>query len=156
MRASQAYPPIEFRFLHDEDIAKYGDRWWLYNESALIRMPVRSLIELESALGMPLVSAMNGIRMKTVLGDTAGAWMAIRAADPELAGSFDDFNPLIMLTEWRPWQNEGKEPGDTEEIPIETDTQPGQENGSHPSPPLQSTTSEKMDTVVLQNLPISE
>jgi hypothetical protein len=143
MSAREALGPLQFRFTDDEDREKYGDRWFKYAEADIMRMRAKDLIQLETELGMVMVDVMNGMRASTTLGDMAGAWIGVRAADPALAGAFDDFNPVVMAIEWRAWNAEdtgGKAPaGD------------GTPDGAPPS----SATSDQTDTVILQNLPIA-
>lgn len=157
MRAAQALDPVEVQFTDEEDVKRYTDRWWRYDESAIIRLPTRRLIELEAALGMPLVDVMNGVRLRTVLGDLAGAWVAVHLADPETAGPFDDFTPLILLAQWRPAQDdEGKAPAGTEETPTDPATQTPEVDGYPVAGHQPPTISGQMDTVVLQSLPAAE
>lgn len=101
MKEIEALSDVEFRFTEPEDVAKYGDRWFRYSEKDLIRKPALELAMLEMDLQMTVVAVMNGMRMSTVLGDTAAAWLGVRAADPKLAGEFSAFNPRTMLIEWR-------------------------------------------------------
>lgn len=148
----KALPPIEFRFTEPEDIGKYGDGWFTYDEASILRLPARQLIELESELNMPVTAVMNGFRQSSVLGDTAVAWLAVRATDPARAGEFDQFNPITMAIEWRdatgkpePVAEAGQE--DTP-MPVES-----------PSPTASGsliTTSAPTATVVLPSLPVAE
>lgn len=144
--------PTEIQFRDEEDVKKYSDRWWVYDEAAIIRMPARKLIELEMKLGMGVYDVMNGARARTVLGNVAAAWIAIHLADPDLAGEFDEFNPLIMMAEWRP--HKGKGQGVTEEAPIATDMLVPEEDDSPKADPSPNTISDQTDTVVLRNLPV--
>lgn len=100
MDLNQLLRPIRFRFNDPADVERYGDRWFVYSEAQIVRLPARKLIELELELGMTLLDAMNGSRESTVLGDLAAAWLAVHLEDPALAGKFNDFSPLIMLTTW--------------------------------------------------------
>jgi hypothetical protein len=140
--AERALPPMEFRFTDADDIGKYGDGWFTFDEGYWLRRPARELIELETELGTPLIYVLNGSRSSTAFGDTAAAWLGVRITDPARAGEFDSFNPLVMTIEWR--KAEGKAPAApaaTPELPVA---------GRSPS-----TTSETPATVVLQNLPIA-
>lgn len=150
MRGSQVLNPVEFQFTDPEDVAKYGDRWYRYSEAELIRRPARELVKLEAELGMPLVDAMNGMRMSSVLGDLASTWIGVRDYDVKLAGPFDEWSPLTFLVTWRPAVDEGKaEPAETE-----TDTPPPLGDGSPDSGPSRPEISEPTDTVVLQTSPV--
>jgi hypothetical protein len=157
--ALRALDPLDFRFTDPEDIEKYGDGWYVYDEGAFLRLRARDLIQLEGFLGLPLVAVMNGMRTSTILGDTAAAWLGVHARDPELAGEFDDFNPVTNLIEWRD-ASEGKDqaPEATQLEPV-----PGPPAMLAPDDPdlpmagrFATTTSAPMDTVVLPVLPVAE
>lgn len=129
MREIEALGAIEFRFTDPDDVKVYSDRWYRYEEEKLIRTPAHELIKLEHELEMPIVDVMNGVRLRTVLGDLGAAWLGVRAADPELAGKFADFNPLVMLIEWRP----AVEPEAEEEAEgKDEDQRPSPDAGSPP------------------------
>lgn len=151
MEAQQALDPLEVRFTDPGDIKVYGDRWWLYNEGDIIRFPARRLIELEVAIGMPIVDMMNGVRMNSVIGNLAAAWVAIHLEDPVLAGSFDDFTPLLLLAQWR--AAEGKGQAETEEVQPEPAMHEVPDDGYPIAGSQPPTISGQMDTVVLQSLP---
>lgn len=144
MDASQALGPVMFRFTDPEDVELYGDRWYCHNESKLIRMRARDLIALESLMGMPIVDAMNGARMHTTLGDLAAAWLGVRAYDPDLAGEFEEFNPLTLAITWA-------NPADVDPEEVNKGKAPEPETDSAPP-----TTSAPADTVILPTLPIAE
>lgn len=101
MKEIDALSDVEFRFTHPDDTIRFGDRWFRYSEKGLIRKPAVELAMLEMDLQMSIVAVMNGMRMSTVLGDTAAAWLGVRATDLKLAGEFSAFNPKTMLIEWR-------------------------------------------------------
>jgi hypothetical protein len=157
MDARKALAAVEFRFGDPADIERFGDRWFRYSESDLIRLPARSLIHLEGQLGMPIVEVMNGMRLSTVLGDTSAAWLGIHAEDPDLAGPFDEFNPITMLITWRKAQSEGKDEARTEPEEIEPDLPESVADGSpvagHSQTPALPTPT---NTVILPTLPIAE
>jgi hypothetical protein len=100
MDARDAMGPLEFQFGAEDDQAKYGDRWFRYDESSIMRLPARTLIELEARMGIPVAQVMNEMRAGSMLGDTAAAWIGVRLVDPGLAGPFDDFNPLSLMIKW--------------------------------------------------------
>jgi len=135
---AKALEPVDFKFTDPDDVKKYGDRWFTYDESSILRLPGRELLALEEEFGVPLPTILNGYRHNSVLGDLGVTWLGVRAVDAKLAGSFEDFTPICMAIEWR------KTPGKSEEAEQH-------EDGSSPS-----MTSEKTDTVVLQTLPIEE
>jgi hypothetical protein len=156
MDARKALAPVEFRFGDPADVERFGDRWFRYSEGDLIRLPARDLIHLEGQLGMPIVEVMNGMRASTILGDTAAAWLGIQAEDPNLAGPFDEFNPITMLITWRKAEAEGKDEARTEpEVTVqdlpesEADGSPEAGHSQTPAPPTQS------PTVILPTLPIA-
>jgi len=142
--ALKALDPLEFRFTDPEDVQKYGDRWFTYDEGKYLRMRARDLIELEGEIGTPMIVVMNGVRNSTTLGDTAAAWLGVRTKDEGLAGSFETFNPITNLIEWRD-PSEGKE--QAPEV-------------SEPDLPVVgrfgNTNSDPTDTVVLPSLPVAE
>lgn len=146
----KALGPVEFRFTDPDDVAVYGDRWYRYAEADLIRLRARDLIELETELGMPMVDVMNGMRMRTTLGDLAAAWLGVRAFSPKLAGTFDDFNPLVLSITWRAAQ--GKAPAGP---PVEQDMQPPPVDGSPSTGPSSPETSGTTDTVTLPTSPVA-
>jgi hypothetical protein len=157
MDERQALDPVEFQF-GELDQLTYGNGWYRYAEADLIRLPARTLIELEGALGMPIVDVMNGMRMSTVLGDTAAAWLGVREVDPKLAGPFDQFNPITMLIKWRKAVDEGKDQGATAVDPTQSapaTPEPGAD-GSPIAGQSHQGTSGQPDTVILQTLPIAE
>jgi hypothetical protein len=157
--ALRAMDPLEFRFTDPQDVATYGDGWYVYDEAAFLRLRARDLIEIEGTLGMSLVAVMNGMRASTTLGDTAAAWLALRAAGKtKVAGDFDDFNPVTNLIEWREAEGKAEAPEATEPEPVpeQQDMQPPQDPDFPMAGHYPSTTSDPTDTVVLQNLPIAE
>jgi hypothetical protein len=156
-QARKALNPVEFRFSDPADVEKYGDRWFRYSELEIMRLPARELIELEGMLGMPIPDMMNGMRMSSILGDTAGAWLGVRAVDEKLAGDFDSFNPITMLIEWRPAVDEGKDQAPTESAtaPDAPATPPVEGIGFLEASPSKAETSETPPTVTLSTLPIT-
>jgi hypothetical protein len=156
MDASKITRPIEFRFTEPTDVAAYGDGWYRYAEGDLVRKSARELIELEGLLGMPILDVMNGMRMSTILGDTACAWLGVRAVDEKLAGSFDNFNPITLLIEWRPEAAGKAEAGTAEEATPDAPATPEPQDSDYPVlVPSQPQTSENTRTVVLPILPIT-
>lgn len=148
--ALRALGPCWFRFMDSEDQGKYGDRWYKYDEGAILRRRADFLIALETDLGMPVVSVMNGFRASTVLGDSAAAWIAIREVDPARAGDFDQFNPITMMIEWSKTE---PEPGPKDEEPA---TMPERQESHLPTDGSSvSTNSAPTDTVALLNMPIA-
>ena len=148
--ALKALGPVWFRFTDPEDMARYGDGWFKYDEGGILRQRADVLIALETDLGMSMVSVMNGFRANTVLGDTAVAWMGVRAKDQRLAGDFDQFTPVTMMIEW------SKAIPESDPKEGEPESLPGLEVSSLPTPsPSESTISGPTDTVVLSSMPIA-
>jgi hypothetical protein len=149
--AIRALGPVWFRFTDEEDIGKYGEGWFKYDEGALLRSRARDLIALETDLGLPLVAVLNGFRDSTVLGDTAVAWIGVRLTDLSRAGDFDSFNPTTMAIEWSKTEPEplGKDEG------PETMPEPPDSDSLTPGP-SESMTSVPTDTVALQAMPVAE
>lgn len=147
--ALKALDPLEFRFTDPEDMKKYGADWFVYDEGTILRMRARDLIELEGEMGTPMVVVMNGMRSSTTLGDTAAAWLGVRAKSADLAGPFETFNPITNLIEWRD-ADEGK----AEAPPA---AEPDLPDPDRPAAGSYSTTnSAPMDTVILPVLPVAE
>jgi hypothetical protein len=155
--ALRALDPLEYRFTDPEDAAKYGDGWYVYDESYWLRLRARDLIAMEGRLGMSLTSVMNGMRANTTLGDTAAAWLGLIAAGKTTtAGEFDDFNPVTNLIEWQEYEGKAEPVAEVtppEPAPAQPDTHPLEDPDLPMAGRYRSTTSGPMDTVVLQNLP---
>jgi hypothetical protein len=147
--ALKALPPAWFRFTDSEDKALYGDRWFVFAEADMLRLRARELIALETDLGMPIVSVMNGFRESSSLGDTAAAWIGVRAVDASLAGDFDQFNCVTNMIEWT-----GTSPEPDPKDGIVMGEPMGPESASMTVQPSANTISAPTDTVALQTLPI--
>lgn len=96
--------PWRVRFTDPDDVAKYGDRWWLYDESAIMRLPVDELRAIEAQIyPVRLKHAMLDSREDGITGDLVAVWVSMRmAADPDHpAPAFAEFTPRIMLAEWQ-------------------------------------------------------
>lgn len=138
--ALKAMDPVWFRFTDEDDKGKYGSQWILYDEPALLRKRARDLIEIEDAIGVPVVGAINSFRNKGTLGDLALTWIALHQVDPARAGGFDEYNPLTHMIEW-----------------TTVDPSPGKDEGPQdPALTSESMNSAPTDTVVLPTMPISE
>lgn len=96
----QLLKPLRFQFTEPDDARVYGDRWYVYDENQIARLPARELAKLELQIGLPLIEVMTEFRRNTTMSRLAVAWLAIRLVDPDTAGTFDDFSPLIMLVNW--------------------------------------------------------
>lgn len=93
--------PLEFRFLDPADQAAYTDRWYLYDESAILRLPARKMLELEQGTGYSVRDMLAGVRAQKVIGDLLATWTAVHLNAPELAGEFAEWGPLTFCIEWR-------------------------------------------------------
>lgn len=154
---AKALDPLEFRFTEPQDAGKYGDRWYLYDEAYWLRLRARDLMDLESEMDLTMVTVMNGVRARTTLGDTAAAWMSVYRVDPAVAGSFDEFNPVTNLIEWRP--AEGKAEAVPEAAPADRDETAMPQEQDLPLPVAghqPPTISGDPDLVVLQTTPAAE
>ena len=99
---SDVLAPLEFRFTDPADVATYGDRWWRYDEPAIVRTSARRLLELEVELGYPIARVMDEFRNRSVLGLLGAMWLAISMTPREWQlDGFDDFTPLVFATQWR-------------------------------------------------------
>lgn len=95
----QLLPPLRFR-LHEDDHEQYGADWYLYDEAAIMRLPVGELRDIERAVGMSLIEVMNRGRQGFVDGTLAQMWVARHLAG--VVEPFADFAPLVMLADWEP------------------------------------------------------
>lgn len=96
--------PWRVRLTDPGDVARYGDRWWIYDEAAVMRLPVDELRAIETQIyPVRLKAAIDDNRESGVTGELIALWVSMRmAADPERpAPAFADFKPLIMLAEWQ-------------------------------------------------------
>lgn len=93
-------PPMRFRFLDDEDKAKYGEDWFVYDESALVRVPARELVEIERQIGMSVRDMLTRGRYQFADAELAGMWVARRLGGVD--EPFDKFEPLVLLVDWEP------------------------------------------------------
>jgi hypothetical protein len=156
--------PLRFRFTDAQDIADYGERWYIYDESAITSMRARDLMPLEQELGLPLADVMNGVRQSSIMGDMAGAWLALKL-DPEFgdkAPAFADFNPVVMLLKWSAVPAEEMEAGKEETSSGgQAELEPGGSPDMPPSAPVmlpvESATDDTFQTatVSLVSMPVS-
>lgn len=80
--------------LHPDDHERYGDGSWVYNEAEIVRLPVKELLAIESAVG-PLTRVMNRLRQDWTDARLAAVWIARRQAG--IQEPFDTFEPLISI-----------------------------------------------------------
>lgn len=95
----QLSPPLRFR-LHEDDWGRYGEAWCVYDEAAIVRLPVGELKAIEDAVGMSVPAMMNRWRGQYVDGMLAQMWVARRMSG--ITEDLADFEPLAFLAEWEP------------------------------------------------------
>jgi hypothetical protein len=120
MNRESLRPPVEFRFTEPRDAERYGSDWYVYDELKLVTQPARVLVPLELEIGAPLAMAMDGFRDDSVFGESVAAWLALYFAGKYVPWA--DFQPAIMLAEWR-LVDPGKAPAE-DSAPISTGTTP--------------------------------
>ncbi|BCJ45313.1 hypothetical protein GCM10010168_85820 [Actinoplanes ianthinogenes] len=118
---------FRFRFLDEADKAKCGDGWFIWDEAAIVRTPARDLVRLEMEIGVPMTAVFDGCRRDTAGGNLAATWLGVRAADPALAGRFDDWTPLVMLVDWE------LAPADEPEVAAPLDPTPAPDSQALPT-----------------------
>lgn len=114
-------PAVRFRFKAEDDVAAYGDGWWVYDEEAITSLPGRDLMAIEAALDMPFVEVMDEFRKRSTLGVMAAQWIAVHRGGHPVRWA--DFNPITLLVE-------------IEEVP-----EPPLDESSGESPPTDSSSS---------------
>jgi hypothetical protein len=89
-----------FRFTTEADQKQYGDGWYVWDEAKIAHLPAHELATLEAEIGTALVRVFEGARRDLVAGNLPATWLAIRAVDPDIAGPYAKYAPLIMFVEW--------------------------------------------------------
>lgn len=105
--------PLRYRFTHPDDIATYGEDWYIYSEPVITNLPGRRLAELEAEIGMSSIDMMNGVRASEAMADLAASWLGIKldADRGEKCPEFSKFDVHTLLIEWeRVPQDQGKAP----------------------------------------------
>lgn len=151
--------PLQVRFTEPDDIERYGADWHTYDELALVTTPARDLMRLEAELGITLVDAMRGVRESSVLGDTAAAWIAVRAGGSNV--SFEEFSPAIMLAVWRTKPEDEEVPKEDPGVvllptPEDLASEAPEFSETDPPQPYAGNGTAPGDTVVLQTMPVGE
>lgn len=157
--------PLQFRFTDPQDIADYGDRYWIYDESIITAQRARTLMALEQEIGLPIADVMNGVRASSAMGDMAGSWLAMKL-DPDYgdkAPAFENYNPIVMMIKWSAVPAEELEPGKEEATSGE---RVALEPGGSPDQPASapdvllgesaSAATSPTDTVSLVTMPVTE
>lgn len=122
---------LRFRFLDEQDVAAYGDRWWVWDEDDLARIRGRELIALEEVIDMPLLKVRREIRESNTLATMAAMWVAMHRAGHPVAWA--DFNPAVQLATWEA----------VPETPLVSgeDPAPASDSSTIPAPSPESATS---------------
>lgn len=151
MEKDSLIPAMEVRFTEQVDTDVYGDRWFTYDEMAILGLAARDLIRLEAAMGSPMPSVMKAFRADSAYGNLCAAWLAVRQSGNDVA--FAEFDPIISFAEWRAKESE-----------VESD--PGKASISNPgNPPSDSPRPDSSpdgpdapsaDIYVLPIMPLSE
>lgn len=89
---------MRFRFTDPDDVAAFGDGWWVWDERAVTRLRARELIVLEETIGMSLVLAINLAREDSAAGDLAVTWIAVHLAGHPV--KWADYNPAVLAVDW--------------------------------------------------------
>jgi hypothetical protein len=136
----QLLKPYQVQFA-EEDREQYGDGWYVYDETKIIRLPVGVLVAYEQEIGAPLTQVMQGMRDGTVFGNLAAAWLAMRMSGAsDKAGPFEQFSPLIMLANWQlvPEDDQGKDSPAEPALPSPQESTPDRTVVLDTSPPAGS------------------
>lgn len=102
MRSVGLMKPYRFRFTEPDDVKQFGEDWFVYDEARIVRLPARQLARYEAQLGTPIVAVVDGFRDDTVLGRLAATWLALHMHDPDLAGPYDAYSPVVLLMRFEP------------------------------------------------------
>lgn len=89
---------LQFTFTHPDDVEKYGDQPYLYDEPALAGMSARDLAALEKEIGQPIVGVLNDLRENRPLANLFLTWWALRRAGVDV--DLDKYDPHTMMIEW--------------------------------------------------------
>jgi len=122
--------PMRWKFTAVDDVAAFGDRWWMWDGRALIRLKGRELIGIEETIGMSIADLLEKLDQRTTLGQLGALWLSMHMAGHEVVWA--DFDPTVYLTVW-------------EEVPAEPPLDSGQDPepdaSSSPEPATESATS---------------
>src|SRR5688500_1504884 len=100
MQSRALMAPVRFRFTEPDDVKAYGDNWYVYDESRIVRLPARELIKLETEVGQPMANVLEGFREDAVSGRLPATWIAVHLQDPSIAGPYRDYSPVVMLLDF--------------------------------------------------------
>ena len=115
--------PWRIRLTQTDDIALYGDRWWVYDEAAILRLSFAELLAIEAEIPVKLKVAIDDCRESGVMGEMVALWVAMRmAADPTWpAPPFAEFTPMIFTCDWERVPEE-PDPGPLDEDPSSSES----------------------------------
>ncbi|MEV6633876.1 hypothetical protein AB0M54_24305 [Actinoplanes sp. NPDC051470] len=126
MHEASQLKPLRFRFTYEPDQKTYGppgSEWWVYDESAITALHWKRQAELEELIHpLTLLEVMQGVRNDSIVGCHAASWLVIHLADPDIAGSYAEYSPRVMLIQWS-----GVPDGDEPEAaadPLDSSTTP--------------------------------
>lgn len=122
-----------------EDQEKYGAGWHTHSELAIASMRGRELMELEALFGVPMPAIMDAFRKDATYANLACAWLACGRP-----GEWKDFNPMIMLAEWRTKETEvdaGKSPAEQSASELGVPATAPEAFGALPITPVPESTS---------------
>lgn len=119
---------LQFRFFEEQDIATYGDGWFVWDEDELARIRGRELVALEEQVDMPLFKIRRDLKAvgtgsSNTLAAMAAMWIAIHRSDVD-AGPWADFNPAVSLATWEV----------VPVVPLESGEDPVPDSGSSTTP----------------------
>lgn len=130
MALGDAYVPMRWKFTAKDDVEAYGERWWVFDPAALVRLKARELMQIEETIGMPIVVMLEKLDARTTLGQLAAVWVSMRMAGHSV--EWASFDPTVYLTVWE------EVPA---EAPLDSGPDPAPDGNSSPEPLTESATS---------------
>jgi len=93
----QLHVPRRFRYRDPDDVAAHGDRWWVWDEAAVLGLKGRELVAIEEVVGS-VIRVLRGIRADSTLATMAAMWITMHRAGHTV--DWDTFDPIVFATEW--------------------------------------------------------
>jgi hypothetical protein len=121
---------LRFRFTDEQDVAAYGEGWWVWDRDALTRLPGRDLIAIEDEIDRPFREIQRLQLIGSTLGMMAAMWIALRQAGFSV-GAWADFNPVVHTAVWEA----------APEVPLASGGDPAQGSASSTTPSTESASS---------------